>query len=143
MPIRDLERVKQVHLVQHRYALGTLHTVICDVFDDLLRRPVLALVSGSTRWTPRPSVYNLCAPGNRVRRSPRHVIAGKGQPLRFRYKNSNFCTLVQIFSTIVLDCGTKFVPATPVFHDSIVFPPISVSVNYLNDTAVGQNWLTL
>jgi hypothetical protein len=27
---------------------------------------------------------------------------------------------------MVLTCGTKFVPVTPVYHDSIVFPPISV-----------------
>ena len=31
-------------------------------------------------------LYRVCAPGNRhgVRRSPRHMTAGKGQPLRFR-----------------------------------------------------------
>jgi hypothetical protein len=44
---------------------------------------------------------------------------------------------------MVLIFATKFVPVTPVYHDSIVFPPISVSVNYLNDTTVGQNRLTL
>jgi hypothetical protein len=43
---------------------------------------------------------------------PRHVIAGKRQPLCFRYKNSNLCTFLQIFSTMVLTCVTKFVPVT-------------------------------
>ena len=56
----------------------------------------------------------------------------------FSLKISNFCTLVQRISTMVLMCGTKFVPVTLVYHGYRYRAPISVIVNYLNDTTVGQ-----
>ena len=70
-----------------------------------------------------------------------HVTAG-GPTVAFSLKISNFCTLVQRISTIVLMCGTKFVPVTRI-PGYRYRAPISVIVNYLNDTTVGQYRLTL
>ena len=79
----------------------------------------------------------LCAPvpSSRDRR--------KGPTVAFSVQNSNLCTLVQRISTIVLICGTKFVPVTLVYHGYRYRAQISVIVNYLNDTTVGQYRLTL
>ena len=89
-------------------------------------------------------LYRVCAPGNRHGAPvPWSRDRRKGPTVAFSLKISNFCTLVQRISTIVLICGTKFVPVTLVYHGYRYRAPISVIVNYLNDTTVGQYWLTL
>ena len=89
-------------------------------------------------------LYRVCAPGNRHgARVPWSRDRRKGPTVAFSLKISNFCTLVQRISTIVLICGTKFVPVTLVYHGYRYRAPISVIVNYLNDTTVGQYRLTL
>ena len=89
-------------------------------------------------------LYRVCAPGNRHGAPvPWSRDRRKGPTVAFSLKFSNFCTLVQRISTIVLICGTKFVPVTLVYHGYRYRAPISVIVNYLNDTTVGQYRLTL
>jgi len=89
-------------------------------------------------------LYRVCAPGNRHGAPvPWSRDRRKGPTVAFSLKISNFCTLVQRISTIVLICGTKFVPVTLVYHGYRYRAPISVIVNYLNDTTVGQYRLTL
>jgi hypothetical protein len=84
-------------------------------------------------------LYRVCAPGNRHGAPvPWSRDRRKGPTVAFSLKISNFCTLVQRISTIVLICGTKFVPVTLVYHGYRYRAPISVIVNYLNDTTVGQ-----
>ena len=74
--------------------------------------------SRRTQLLPR-----VCAPGNRHGAPvPWSRDRRKGPTVAFSLKFSNFCTLVQRISTIVLIC---------------------VIVNYLNDTTVGQYRLTL
>ena len=88
-------------------------------------------------------LYRVCAPGNRHGAPvPWSRDRRKGPTVAFSLKISNFCTLVQRISTIVLICGTKFVPVTLVYHGYWYRAPISVIVNYLNDTTVGQYRLT-
>ena len=89
-------------------------------------------------------LYRVCAPGNRHGAPvPWSRDRRKGPTVAFSLKISNFCTFVQRISTIVLICGTKFVPVTLVYHGYRYRAPISVIVNYLNDTTVGQYRLTL
>ena len=89
-------------------------------------------------------LYRVCAPGNRHGAPvPWSRDRRKGPTVAFSLKISNFCTLVQRISTIALICGTKFVPVTLVYHGYRYRAPISVIVNYLNDTTVGQYRLTL
>ena len=100
--------------------------------------------SRRTQLLPR-----VCAPGNnywqpsRCAQVPSSRDRRKGPTVAFSLKISNFCTLVQRISTMVLMCGTKFVPVTLVYHGYRYRAPISVIVNYLNDTTVGQYRLTL
>ena len=57
--------------------------------------------------------------------------------MRFWYPNSKFCTAVHIIRAMILIFGTKVVPVTALYHYTVVFPPMSVRVNYFQYTTVG------